>query len=160
MAEVNFISLEDVALRFGDDRMVQLLDDDGDGSPDDAVAEALLDDANSDVISRLMGKGYSLDVLKALRRDSKLKRLSCGIFMGYAGERRTEWLNASGDGPYEGLRRRAREELAKHATGELRLSLEPKKGVNTQVRGRLSNQPDPNFIVAPTSDNPRGAGGF
>ncbi len=129
-------------------------------APRNLIVEAMLDDANSDVISRLLNKGYSLEVLKALRPDPKLKRLAAGIFMGYAGERRTEWLNANGDGPYEGLRRRAREELAKHATGELRLSLEPKKGSNTQVGGKLSKQPDPNFIFAPTRDRPQGAGGF
>ena len=159
MAEVNFICLEDVEVRFGADRAVQLLDDDQDGVPDDLVVEAVLNDANSDVISRLMNKGFSLDVLKDLRRDAKLKRLASEIFMGYAGERRTEWLNASGDGPFEGLRRRAREELTKHATGELRLSLEPKKGANTQAGGRRFTA-DPQFVFTPTQGNPRGDGGF
>ena len=160
MAEVKFICLEDVELRFGAERMEQLLNDDGTGTPEPLIVEAMLDDANSDVISRLLNKGYSLEVLKALRPDPKLKRLAAGIFMGYAGALLTQWLNANGDGPYEGLRRRAREELAKHATGELRLSLEPKKGSNTQVGGKLSKQPDPNFIFAPTRDRPQGAGGF
>ena len=160
MAEVEFICLEDVELRFGAERMEQLLDDDGDGIPDDLIVEAMLDDANSDVISRLMNKGYSLEALKSLRGDPKLKRFAAAIFMGYAGERRTEWLNANGDGVYEGLRKRARADLKLHATGELRLSLEPKKGSNTQVGGKLSKQPDPNFIFAPTRDRPQGAGGF
>ena len=160
MAEVDFICLEDVELRYGADRMMQFLDDDQDGSADELVVEAILNDANSDVISRLVNKGYTIELLKSLRRDPKLKRLAGEIFMGYLGERRTEWLNAQGDGPYEGLRKRAHAQLREYATGELRLSLETKKGSNTQVGGRLSNQPDPNFIVAPTRNNPQGAGGF
>jgi len=86
--------------------------------------------------------------------------------MGYAGERRPEWLNDEGKGPFDKLRADAMARLKLIGTGQQRIPSEAETGKNTQVGGRTSkNQAqDGHFVFAETAAHrargSRGPGGF
>lgn len=153
-----FVVLADLEARFGAARVRQYLDDDGDGTPDANVVDVVLDDANSDMTSRLLRKGHTAAELELLASDSWLKRRATEIAIAYASERKPEWLNAAGEGPYEALRKRARADLKDWQANEARIPTETDLAPRRNVAGNIGA--GPGFVFAESDDNPKGSGGF
>lgn len=168
MAAIPFTTSARLVLKMGGQRLVQYFDDDNDGVADPAAMEEVIEDANSDVESKLLGKGWTRERLEAAAalEDDVLSRIATNIAMGYAGERRPEWLDAEGKGPFDALREKAYERLKDLARARERLPAETEVGKHTQVGGRLSKEqnPDGHFIFASTAEQrargSRGPGGF
>jgi hypothetical protein len=154
----DFTSLEDLEAAVGAQRIAQLFDEDGDGVADDDLVERFVDQADQWVRMFLESKGMSraqLD-LPLVQANPALRSAATSIALGFRGESKAEWLNADGEGPYEKLRRDAKEMLGMLVKGQLRLI---DAGAKSNLTGRLT-APDPTFIIAPSGSNPKGAGGF
>lgn len=155
----SFTSQEDLERRFGAARVRQYLDDNGDGIVDQEVLAEVTDDANGEVVSLCMRKGYTAEQLELLADDPVLRRRATEIAMAYASERKPEWLNSVGEGPFESLRKRAKEFLKQMQLGEVRPPTEPEAGVTRQhVEGNVGQSSG--FVFAESDDDPLGPGGF
>ena len=150
MAAVEFTSLEELVGLISNSRAVELFDDNGDGviaDSETAVANALAS-ANDAVASILFLKGFSADQLEqGLKDDASIRRYATAIFAQYGGERRTEFLSQDGKGRYEGIGKRARDNLAAFARAELRSRTEQDVGANPIALGDASAG-CPAFLVA------------
>lgn len=160
----DFVDEDSLTRRFGPSRFIQLFDDDGDGVADPLAVTEVLEDANADLRSYLLRKGYTDADLDALVADPLLRRLAAAIAMGYAGERRTEWLNDKGEGRYHAVRERAYGRLQSLQKAETRVPTEGDAGVtNKRVRGKVSAA-DPPFVFASSANDKAngssGPGGF
>lgn len=143
-------------------RLVQCFDDDGDGlvsGTDLATLESTLADADDVVTGILLNKGFNVEQLAAVRIDRQVVLAWSGIAAQLAGERRVEWLDSQGHGPFDAFGVRGRSELGKLARGELRSEKEADVGVNLGITGDIEPR---QFLFAPDPNNPndRGPGGF
>lgn len=167
-----FTTFDELAKRISRRRAVELFDDDGDGlvAGDDLVtAQDTAGAAHDEVVSIIFKKGFDLGQVAKLEADRSLRRYATDIFAQLAGERRAEFLNDQGKGPYDALGERARATLKMVAAGELRSRLEDDAsagpdtaaGANPIVGGETSTG-TPVFIVSrdPNIPGSRGPGGF
>jgi hypothetical protein len=143
-------------------KIVQLYDDDGDGivaGSDLATLESTLADADDIVTGILLNKGFTLEQLAIIRTDRQVVLSWANIAAQLAGERRTEWLDAQGHGPFDAFGVRGRSELGKLARGDLRSPKEAEAGINLGLEGQFDERP---FLFAPNPHDPndRGPGGF
>jgi hypothetical protein len=150
--------------KIGADRVVALFDDDGDGlvaSTDLATLEAIFAQADDIVTGHLVKKGRSEDAIRDhLRTDRQVIRAWVGIAAQLAGERKPEWRNAQGVGPFELDGKRGREDLKMLASGELRSHTEGAGGSsNTSLLGAI-DRPYLEFAPDPTIPGDRGKGSF
>lgn len=136
-----FVTQESLQRRLGVERVRQLFDDDRDGTLNDeetATLNEILSEADDTVIAALLNKGWTLAELNGLSEDRALQRAACQIAAELAGERRPEFRDDEGFGPYDKMGERARETLKTFARGESRSRLEPSVGINRAIRGRFS----------------------
>jgi hypothetical protein len=165
MAAIEYGSRAALAARITEQRLVQMFDDDGDGvvAGDDLQILADIMGAASDVTTGLLlNKGYSLTQLAIIKEDRQVIHAWAGIAAQLAGERKSEWLNDKGEGPYDALGSRGRAELKALATGTIRSVQEETAGANAIVSGETSAR-DPRFIFNPDPRDPNdryGPGGF
>lgn len=143
-------------------RLVELFDDDGDGAlafDDIATLETIMADADDIVTGLLIKKGWSADGLEHIALDRQVVRAWSGIVAQLAGERKPEWLDESGRGPFDAFGIRGREELGRLARGETRSVKEPEGGTHLAVGGDVG---DYAFEFAPDPRIPgdRGRGSF
>lgn len=161
MAE--FTTLAELQALITERRAIELFDDDNDGVIDaaDAAVAFALDSANAFVKSTIYRKGFSADQIEQLTVDASLRRMATAIFAQYAGNRRTEFLDANGNGPFKTLGEQARKDLAAVASGELRSLIEETAGANPIVSGD-TNLGCPPFQISrdPRYPGDRGPGGF
>lgn len=133
-APPEFTTLADLQALITPGRCLDLFDDDGDGaiSESESAVKAAKDSANSFVTSAIFRKGFSLAQIEGLTADESLRRYATAIMAQYGGERRTEFLNADGNGRYHAIGQRARDDLKAVASLELRSRLEddPSVGQN------------------------------
>ena len=159
-----FVDVDDLKNRIGSERVVQLLDDDGDGVEDTAPRDLVIARGNAAVEARLYAKGFTADDLTALSGDPLIRELATEVTLGYLGERRPEWLNANGEGPFDALRKRALAELADVARTVLRIPSEATTGRKTKRVGGSLSTADPVFTFAKSGADKRngssGPGGF
>ncbi len=155
-----FVDLQDLTNRLGADRVLQLLDHDGDGVADERLTAEVLADADADVSSILYGKGFSADHIRGLAGDPLLRRHATTIAMAYAGQTKSEFIDASGKGPYDDVAERARKLIREVAEGAKRaMRGEMQSGANTLLRGETFEPTPPKYFIE-TPDKPRGPGGF
>ena len=151
--------------RISEQRLVQMFDDDGDGVLAGADLVTLNDimGAASDVVTGyLLNKGFTSAQLEYIKSDRQVVQAWSGIAAQLAGERKTEWLDANGKGPYDALGARGRAELKMLSTGIIRSVGEIEGGANAAITGEVSTG-DPVFIFNrnPRDPNDRyGPGGF
>ena len=143
-------------------RVVQLFDDDGDqvvAGTDLAKLESVFADADDIVTGLLLKKGFSVEALEILATDRQVIRAWAGIVAQLGGERRTEWLDDQGRGPYDAFGIRARSELQALARGDIRSVKEVEPGVaNTSIVGDVQRG---QFIFTdPNDPTGQGPGGF
>lgn len=168
MAVIAFGDRAALEARITPARVVELFDFDGDGlvaGADETRMGSVIDDANDIVTGILVGKGFTLAQLATLKQDNQIVRAWAGICAQIAGEAKTEWLDAEGRGPYDGIGQRARSELRALTRGEIRSRLETETGgagENQTIRGTKSVA-TPVFVFNRNPNNPndtRGPGGF
>lgn len=143
-------------------RLVQYFDDDGDGAvegDDLGKLEQTMGDADDVVTGILLNKGFNEERLGQLRTDRQIVRCWVNIFQQLAGERKPEWIDDDGLGPFDALGVRGRAELGKLARGEIRSVLEPTVGANTSLVGEVE-QHTPFYAPDPRDPTGRGPGGF
>lgn len=144
-------------------RVVQLFDDDQDGAvegSDLVKLEGAMADADDIVTGLLLKKGFSLESLEVLALDRQVVRAWAGIAAQLAAERRTEWLDEQGRGPFDALGTRARAELGALARGDIRSVKEGDGSMpaNTSLSGEVDTAV---FVFTDPSDpTGRGHGGF
>lgn len=154
-------ALED---RIGADRVLQLFDDDGDGQLSGADLEKLaitMADADDIVTGILLKKAWTSEQLEVIADDRQVVRCWSGIAAQLAGERRPEWLDAEGRGPFDAFGVRGRQELGALARGETRSVKEdaPGGGVNRSIAGWVTDH-EREFSPDPRIPGHRGNGSF
>lgn len=159
---VAFGSRQALEERITAQRVVMMFDDDGDGAvtgTDEATLEAIMRDADDIVTGLLLQKGWSLDQLELLKEDRQVLRAWSGIAAQLAGERKPEWLDANGRGPFDAFGVRARQDLKALARGETRSVQESVAGINPAIDGEVGIG---DFLFNPNPYIPgdRGPGGF
>jgi hypothetical protein len=155
----------DLEQRLTAQRLVELFDDDGDGAvagSDLASLQTIMDEANDIVAGLLLNKGFNAVQLELLKADKQIQRAWSGIAAQLAGERKPEWLNERGQGPYDAFGLRGRAELKALATGETRSLIETVtggSGANLGISGGVQTRA---FLFSPDPNDPndRGPGGF
>lgn len=145
-------------------RVIQLFDDDGDGAvagTDEATLNDFIARADAVVVGILLHKGFTVAQLTTLVTDKQILALWGSICAQIAGERKHEWLDANGHGPFHGIGQRARADLVNVATGLIRLEKETEAGANTTLSGDYA-APCPVFIFNADPRDPyrRPPGGF
>jgi len=159
-----FVDEDAVKARFSADQWLQFFDDDGDGVADASIVAEVLADADADVRAHLKGKGYTDDDLDQLVADQTLRRTAAAIAMGYAGERRSEWLNDQGQGRFHQVRERAIQRLKAMQKADLRIPSEAAVGVKNKRVGAGIDAADPPFVFAASAadraSGKPGPGGF
>lgn len=143
-------------------RVVEMFDDDGDelvASGDLAALETVMSDADDIVTGLLIKKGFNAEQLEILALDRQVVRAWSGIVAQLAGERKPEWLDENGKGPFDAFGVRGREELRALARGEIRSVQEDVAGSNSALSGGVDRHA---FEFAPNPDIPgdRGRGSF
>jgi hypothetical protein len=141
---------------------VELFDDDGDGLVEDAdlaTLETIMADADDIVTGILIRKGWSVEGLEHIALDRQVVRAWSGIVAQLAGERKPEWLDESGRGPFDAFGVNGRAELGRLARGEIRSVKEAEAGAHLSMGGEVG---DHVFEFAPDPRIPgdRGRGSF
>lgn len=162
----NWTSRDELIGRITRRRVIELFDDDGDGSIEGAGDAAALDEcvaqANDEVTSIMFRKGFDAAALNELSEDASLRRYATSILAQYAGERRLEFLNAEGKGPFDAMGERARSTLRQMAAGELRSKKEATGAGENPIVGADTNLGSPVFTISrdPRYPGTSGPGGF
>jgi len=136
-----FTGREELEDRFGQQRVLDLFDDERSGGLTTAGLARLNErcsEADEIVIGALIHKGWSRDELRGLSRDRQLRRAASQIAMQLGGERRAEFTNDQGRPIWDEAGERARKFLSSFARGEQRSRLEDSVGKNDSLRGRVS----------------------
>lgn len=160
-----FTSQAEMEARSTPARVVQLFDDDGSGQITGANLvrmNEVLAETDDTIRSSLFDKGFTLEQLELLAPDRRLRQIATDIALQLGGERRTEFQSEDGSGPYDLRGERARADLRRLSTGELRSKLEPVVGINPVVLGDV-NVTVPQFTFSRDPNDPRrgpGPGGF
>lgn len=144
------------------ERLVELFDDDGDGlvaDADLATLETIMGDADDIVTGILIRKGWSAEGLEHIALDRQVVRNWAGIAAQLAGERKPEWLDESGRGPFDAFGIRAREELGRLARGEVRSVQEALAGPPLSLGSEVGDHPF-EFAPDPRIPGDRGRGSF
>ncbi|MFZ5896817.1 MAG: hypothetical protein ACOY0T_37520 [Myxococcota bacterium] len=154
-----FVAPRDLENRIGKDRYRQLLDHDLDGRADDSIVAEVCTDANREIESLLLGKGFSHDQLVRLSQDETLRRQGAWIAAEYAALTKPALVAPDGTTMYTAQAKAARDVIKTIASAERRLSSEQSAGQPKGLLGYVS-EPNPDFYVAPSVRNPKGPGGF
>jgi hypothetical protein len=161
MAE--FTTLAKLQALITERRCVEFFDDDHDGTISEADAGVLFakNSANDKVTSVIYRKGFSLEQVGLLTADESLQRYATCLFAMYAGQRRLEFLDGEGRGPFDAMGKQALTDLTAIATGELRSKVEETAGANPLTNAD-TNTGEPLFFVSrdPRYPGTQGPGGF
>lgn len=168
MDAVAFTSLDELIERISRRRAIELFDDDGDGAilagaggPGDLEAfDRALASVNDEVVSMLYRKGFTATQVAALAADASLRRCATDLLAQQAGERRSEFLDGEGRGPFHGMGERARAQLRLFTTGELRSRLEDTIGPNPTAVAQTANVAGEQALVFTVPGRTVGPGGF
>src|SRR6187551_2220920 len=148
----NWTSLEELIRKITRRRVVELFDDNGDGDitgSDAGVIDETIAAANDEVTSIMLRKGFDAGALNELSEDASLRRYATSIFAQHAGERRLEFMNDDGEGPFHGM-------------GELRSKKEGTGAGENPIVGGDVNLGEPVFVISrdPRYPGKVGPGGF
>ena len=167
----NFLAREDLDQKIGATTVTRYIDDNGnavvDAGPgsEEAFLDQFMDEAEATAVSHMMSAGYDeAGVTTIAENDPAFKGQVAWIACELLAERRTEFSNDEGWGPYKVQYERAITYLEKLAKGRRRTKGEAQAGANAQVGGNVSPRPpsgtSAQFTFAPNKQNPGGSGGF
>lgn len=157
----NLISQSDVEQRMGGPRyLVQLTDDDGDGTADTAIVAWGLDEA-SRIAEGLLWRGFpSLTKIAALvAADSAAKGAVADIACGLFGGRRNEFVTEAGKPQQHWRREQGEKYLRQIAETARRSPGEASVGANDMLRMRVTREVPPTTFVFSDTSAERAAGG-
>lgn len=154
-------SLEQLTNFIGRRRVVELFDEDGDNlvTGEDATRiDECVASVNDEVTSILFRKGFDRASLVALSEDASLRRYATRMLAQAGGERKLEFHDADGHGPYYAMGEAARTALVKMSQGELRSKTEGTGAGENPIVGGDTNLGDPVFIISRDPRYPGGSG--
>lgn len=144
-------------------RTIEFFDDDHDGVIAESDAGVLFakNSANDKATSIIFKKGFSLAQIAELTADESLQRYATCLFAMYMGQRRLEFLDSEGRGPFDAMGKQALADLTAFSTGELRSKIEETAGANP-LTDADTNVGEPIFVVSrdPRYPGTPGPGGF
>lgn len=161
------VTAQSLETRMGSPVFIQFFDDDNSGKASPGPLNLMLDIGNADAVGQLLNKGYTLDQLWEVCDSPMLVNCATEICMGYAGERRPEWLDNDGNGRFETIRKRAYARLVDIAKAVIRVPTAEARGEGTtHAGGKLSRYTPPNrSLVFSVTERDKangspGSGGF
>lgn len=154
MAGPCYINQDDLELRFGARRILDVFSNDGRTIGPNLVVSCKV---ASRKIESLLSTGWSYDKIQTIIQDDEaIWALACDLAMadGIA-TNRPEW-NAVENPPYAKLDKQARELLASYGSGDLDTRATEKVGENPHTRvGKVRTR---KILFAPTKDSPQRGG--
>lgn len=169
----DFLVIQDLIDRVGSRKVTGYFDDTNNGtlSDDSAAIDVVLSAAEGEMYARLL-RAYpgtdTADPNNAIRllvaNDPTLKNHVVSVALQYAAERRPEFCDDEGVGPYKALWNRAIDYFETLSKGLKRSKGEAQAGVGANSGGKLQPKPPAatarQFIFAKSRDSPTGHGGF
>lgn len=168
----DFLELTDLYSRVGSRKVNGYFDDNNNGvvSDESQAVDDVLSAAEGEMYSRMLraypgdmsDSGSALRVLVA--NDPTLKMHVAWVGCQYAAERRPEFTDENGEGPYKGQFKRAIDYFETLSKGAKRSRGETQAGKGANTGGNI--QPSPpqgrsdQFVFAPSRNSPGGHGGF
>ena len=155
------VTLSQLERRFGPSTVSRYLDDDGDDTSEQTVAEEVLTEA-SQVAQGICLPAFSNGELENMADvDLAFRGYILDIAADIMARRRVEAINEKGETPYSGIRKLAEEKLEKIADAKRRMAGEEQAGINRKVsiRTNIDRNAHP-LVFPPTKNNPGGSGGF
>ncbi len=168
----DFLIIQDLIDRVGNRKIVGYFDDSNNGvlSDDTAAIDIVLSAAEAEMYARLLRAypgdpalpGGPMQLLVA--NDPALKMHVVGVALQYAAERRPEFTDDEGVGPYKAQFTRAIDYFETLSKGLKRSKGEVQAGQGANSGGKLQPKPPAAtaemFVFARSRDSPRGHGGF
>lgn len=163
----DIIVIADLSNQVGLQRVIQFLDDDGDGvvADGDPNVDQILDQAEGQYYSRMRRAfGDTVTLVNLANSDPVVKGHIIWIACELMAERKLEFTNAEGWGAYQVQYKRAISELDLLSKGATRSAGEAVVGLGANSGGTL--QPAENigttkqFTFVPSRGDPNGPGGF
>ena len=168
----DFLVIQDLIDRVGNRKVTGYFDDNNNGtlSDENAAIDIVLSSAEAEMYARLL-RAYPGDpadpagAMQALvANDPALKLHVVGVALQYAAERRPEFTDAEGVGPYKAQYSRAIDYFETLSKGLKRSKGETAAGPGANSGGRLQPKPPAAtagmFIFARSRNSPNGHGGF
>lgn len=168
----DFLTITDLIDRVGSRKITGYFDDNNNGTlTDESTAiDVVLSAAEAELYARLLRAypGDPTDPAGALQlliaNDPALKMHCVGVALQYAAERRPEFTDAEGVGPYKAQWDRAMTYFDLLSKGQQRSRGEVQAGQGANTGGKLQPKPPAatagQFVFARSRDSPRGHGGF
>lgn len=158
----DLITQADLEYRLGGPvRLVQLADDDGDGTADPAIVSAAIDEA-SRLAEGILWSGFPniTQIATLVANDSSLRGAISDIGIALLGDRRPEFVNDAGK-PRENWRRAQGEKVLRDIarTDRRAAAGEAVAGANTELQSRSSREKPPTTFVFSDTGAQRAAGG-
>lgn len=163
----DILVIADLSNQVGQNRIIQFFDDDGDGivADGDPNVDQILDQAEGQYYSRIFrANGDKATAILMANNDPAVKGHIIWIACELMGERKPEFTNAEGWGPWQMQYNRAITELDLLSKAATRSAAESVVGLGANSGGTL--QPATNigtttqFTFLPSKGDPSGQGGF
>ncbi len=168
----DFLTIQDLIDRVGSRKITGYFDDNNNGtlSDESTAIDVVLSAAEAEMYARLLraypgdpsDPGGAMQLLVA--NDPALKMHVVGVALQYAAERRPEFTDDEGIGPYKGQFTRAIDYFETLSKGLKRSRGETAAGQGANSGGKLQPKPPAasagQFIFARSRDSPQGHGGF
>ncbi len=153
-----FLTVEELQLHIGAQRLLDFFDDDRNGGVLDDAERALVVEVvsvvNDTVTGALLNKGWGAEALDPLSEDRALRFAAKQIAASICGERKPEFYDSNGDPPFAAQGKRGNQYLKDLAKGDQRSRAETTgAGVNKSIRGRVSIS-DPSSVFGRDANDP------
>lgn len=168
----DFLVIQDLIDRVGSRKITGYFDDNNNGTLSDegTAIDEVLSAAEAELYARML-RAYPGDpsdpagpMQLLIANDPALKRHAVSVALQYAAERRPEFTDDEGLGPYKGAFTRAIDYFETLSKGLKRSKGETVAGKGANTGGKLQPKPPAatagQFIFARSRDSPGGHGGF
>lgn len=153
------ITKAELERRIGPQILAELTSDDGSGTADNTIVDAVLDEASDRGIG-ILWSGFPSEqqIIDLVAADAGVKGAFLDIAAELVGMRRAALQGQEGTTPYSGWAKRAEQRLAEVASGKRRAKGEGTVGKNARLGVRY--RPERSTVFAATKDDPKGPGGY
>ncbi len=168
----DFLVIQDLIDRVGSRKVTGYFDDNNNGtlSDESTAIDIVLSSAEAEMYARLLraypgdpaDPGGAMQLLVA--NDPALKNHVVSVALQFAAERRPEFSDDEGQGPFKGIFQRAIDYFETLSKGLTRSKGETAAGKGANTGGKLQPKPPAasagQFVFARSRDSPSGHGGF
>lgn len=168
----DFLTIDDLIARVGSRKVIGYFDDSNNGtlSDESTAIDVVLSAAEAELYARLL-RAYPGDpadpagaMQQLIANDPALKIHVVGVALQYAAERRPEFTDVEGVGPYKAQWDRAMTYFELLSKGQQRSRGEVQAGQGANSGGTISPRPpaatEAAFVFARNRNSPTGHGGF